>query len=790
MSQQLATALQRSGLLNAEQIGAMAASAEATNRSLWEVVVENKQCSEEQVAQALARYMRLPFVKLAMTQITQEVVRAIPEQIARKHVCIAISKNELQKRKTVVVAMSNPSDLAVMQEMEFVTGCAIQTVVATRTEVLDAINREYGADNWLDEFLENVDEGHMRIVSAEDEESVSLRSGNEKTPPVVKLLNLILQQGLREQASDIHLEPTLNHLQVRGRVQGMLKQFMTVPKWLHEPVISRLKVLARMDITDRRRPQDGRVKVGYDNHDIDLRVSTLPTHFGEKAVLRILGSGQRVPSTAALGMSPEELELLKRATDQPQGMILVTGPTGSGKTTTLYSVVNEKKSPTINIVTVEDPVEIQLQGINQVQVNTKAGLTFAASLRSILRQDPDVILVGEIRDLETAEIAINASQTGHLVLSTLHTNSTVATIARLLDIGVDPFLVAGSLNLIVAQRLLRRTCDHCKEIYTPDEKSLERLHLGPTRFTYWRGVGCQHCEGTGFAGRVGVYELLRCNAAIRELISRKGTEAELRKAALEMGMVPLLESAIAKVRSGLTTVEEVLRVIQLDDEDVRRCPQCRAAVDPQFSVCPYCMCALRSTCESCHQEMKPEWKACPYCGAQRRGTVAVKVAVPSVAPAPKTGFLAPTVAEPPTAPLAADEPNEAPQSETPKILVVDDDPVIRGLVCSALTLLPSNPEIHEAEDGIQGVKRALEVRPDVIVTDVNMPNMDGFELCQKLRSRVETAFVPVLMLTVNRDEQNRTRGYLVGTDDYMNKPFSIPEFNARVGRLLRRTYGY
>jgi len=745
---------------------------ETPERSRLQVVVEPVQFSEEAAAEALALRSRLSFVKLAATAFDPEVVRLIPEALARKHGCIAYMRGNNAPHKAIMVAMVDPNDISAIQEISFATGNTIIPAVATQTEIFDAIEREYSPDRWVHDFLSLVDEGHMRIL-ADEESALDMRSGNEHVAPVVKLLNLIIQQGLREQASDIHIEPTINHLQIRGRVQGILREFMHVPKWLQEPVISRLKILAKLDITDRRRPQDGRIKVAYEGHDVDLRVSTLPTHHGEKAVLRILGSGV-VPSTKELGLEKEEIEILKRATDQPQGLVLVTGPTGSGKTTTLYSVVNEKRAPSINIVTVEDPVEIQLAGINQVQVNTKAGLTFAASLRSILRQDPDVILVGEIRDLETMEIAVHASQTGHLVLSTLHTNSTVATITRLLDLGLDPYLASTSLNLIMAQRLIRELCIHCKEQYKPSLAELDRLHLNGYAAPIYRAAGCAKCDQTGYKGRIGIYELLRITPAIRGLITKKASEAELRKAASEGGTIPLIETAIQKIKAGQTSIEEVLRVVQVEEEDVPRCPSCRALVEATFASCPYCQCALRRNCTSCSVELKPEWSMCPYCSTPVPLTTAIPAA--SLKPLERATESA----------LVAVE--EVPQA--PRILVVDDDPVMRDMLLGSLSMMDVTSEVREASNGADALQQALEWKPDLVITDVEMPKMNGFEFCKRLRSDVATAFTPILMLTVNQDEKNRTKGYMVGTDDYMGKPFSVPELNARVARLLRRTYGY
>jgi CheY-like chemotaxis protein len=400
-----------------------------------------------------------------------------------------------------------------------------------------------------------------------------------------------------------------------------------------------------------------------------------------------------------------------------------------------------------------------LPGINQVQVNAKAGLTFATSLRAILRQDPDIILVGEIRDKETAEIAFHAGMTGHLVFSTLHTNSTVATIARLLDLGLEPYLIASSVNLIIAQRLARSICQACKEPYEPSAPLLERLNLRPGEQIFYHGRGCDVCEQTGYSGRIGLYEVLRFTPKLKRLISQKASEGEMLKAALAGGTRLLLDAALEQVRAGRITVEEVLRIIQIQEEEAHLCPQCSRSISLDFPVCPYCSFVLRRVCAACLQELSSEWQICPYC----RTKVAAGPG-PVVAPAAK--------------PAAA-----------PRILVVDDDPVSRRLVVKALQKLDLDAEIIEAVNGTQALAEVAAHTPDLIILDVMMPGMSGFEVCQKLRSDLHTAFIPILMLTANTDEDSRTKGFVVGTDDYVGKPFSVLELHARVRRLLRRTYG-
>lgn len=789
MTRQLGQLLLEAGVLNEEELNQAQAQALQSRRTLWDVIVSQKTVPEEALAECFANYLHLPYIRLAATVIEPEAVRWVSEELARHHLCIplnieGVAEAEAEGRKrrpSLLLAMANPTDFAAIQDVEFAAGCTVKPVVSTRTEILDAVEKYYAPENWLADFLTNVSEtDELQVVSteAEDEEvdlGVTARSQAE-LPPVVKMVNLIIQDGIRQGASDIHVEPTVNDLQVRTRVDGLLRDFMQVPKWLQGPVVSRLKILSRLDIAERRLPQDGHIKVQLEGQPIDLRVSTLPTHFGEKVVLRILGSGQAVRGTSSLGLEERDLELLKSSMAQPQGMILVTGPTSSGKTTTLYSLINEKKSPAINIITVEDPIEFQLAGINQVQVNTKAGLTFAACLRSILRQDPDVILVGEIRDLETADIAFHAAMTGHLVISTLHTNSTAATVARLLDLGVDPFLISSSVNLIVAQRLVRVICSRCKEEYQPSAKLLEKLRIEERdNMVFYRGRGCEACGHTGYSGRVGVFEVMRMTPTVKELVSRKAPEADLRKAAVAAGTTLLLQVAMEKIKHGITTIEEVLRVIQLQEDEIIRCPNCGSLINLDFAICPYCLFALKVVCEACRQELKPEWRICPYCSHRVTKMTVVgerERRVPHLLPG-ATGEAA-------VAP--------APGKQA-RILVVDDDEAVRKLVVKSLEQLPMPVEVFTASNGFEGLAAVDSIRPDLVVLDVMMPGMSGFEVCQKLRSNLQTVFIPIMMLTGNVDEESRSKGFLVGTDDYMGKPFAVPELHARVLRLLRRTYG-
>ncbi len=774
--------LQRSRALQSELEEGIAL-ARQKGMSPIDLLVTHKQYSEEALAEGFAEWLKLPRVRIATLTLDPEAAKVVGEKMARKHQCLPLKI----EGRTLVMAMANPADYDAIQDVQFVSGYTVRPVVATRTEILDGIHELYAAEDRMQDFLSKVADTTDFTIVSQDTEKVDLDQVDSRSAaelaPVVKMCNLILQEAIRSQASDVHLEPGLNCLEVRMRVDGVLREYIDVPKWLHHPLVSRLKILAALDIAERRLPQDGRIRAKFENRSIDLRVSTLPTHFGEKVVLRVLGTTS-IPELESMGLSEWQFSALTDCLSQPQGMILLTGPTGSGKTTTLYSMILRRRSPEINIVTVEDPIEYQLAGINQVQVNVRAGLTFASSLRSILRQDPDVILVGEIRDLETAEIAFQAAVTGHLVMSTLHTNSSLATITRLLDLGVDPFLIISSVSLIVAQRLVRRICSQCKETYTPPQELLERLRISDPGHAFYRGRGCPACGKSGYAGRLGIYEMLRVTNTLKELIRRKASEEEMRKGAAAAGTRFLLDDGLSKMREGLTTLEELVRVIEVEREESFHCPKCGSAVRREFKTCPYCMFSLRNTCESCQQELKPEWKICPYCTRPVTGQ-------PEQAEIEK--MLTGGVKE--LMPLSTGNSGWAgqvaalPAVKRPKILVVDDDAGITKVIQKALTQLPMDAEVLTAGDGAEALSTIEQDKVDLVILDVKMPRMDGFTVCEHLRKDIRTAFLPIMMLTANADENNRTKGYLVGTDDFLSKPFTVPDLVARVTRLLRRTYG-
>ena len=605
------TALIKSGLLTVQELEHYSELARTSGTSIWHVLLAEKKITEDWLADSLSHRLRLPRVPPGPLEADADSAHRITEALARRHGCIplGISGRQLE------VAFIDPSDLASIKAIEFFTGCGVRPLVALRSQVLEAVEKHYSQAQVLDVIDKAGDQAEIQILPAREDldlDEIASIKGSE-TPPIIKLVNMILTSALRENASDIHIEPAEHEVHIRLRVDGVLRDLLQVPAWLQPGLSTRLKVLSKLDITEKRVPQDGRFKVRSQSRITDLRLSTLPTQFGEKIVMRVLGSAERVPAPELLGIPKEELPAVLDAVKQPQGMIVVTGPTGSGKTTTLYSLLNYKRSRELNIVTVEDPIEFQMQGASQVQINPKAGLTFAACLRSILRQDPDTILVGEIRDRETAEIAFHAAMTGHLVLTSVHTNNSVATVLRLLDLGIDPFVLTSSVTLVAAQRLVRLTCNKCRASYAPDHRVLERLGWDDRQFNFTRGTGCKACRNTGFRGRIGIYEFLRMTPAVREAINSHYPESAIRQAAVQGGMVPLVEGAREKIRQHETTPEEVVRVIQWVDEGPACCPQCGAAISPQTGKCQYCETASEVPCSNCGQPLQPTWRVCPRC---------------------------------------------------------------------------------------------------------------------------------------------------------------------------------
>ncbi len=717
-----------SGLSRAQEIHSKAGV------SIGKALADLGLASEDAVATAIAQGLQLECLTAELPEITAEIGALLPAKFCQKHLVVPLSL----KGNSLRLAMADPLDYSAIQDVMFRTSKQVVPVVSTQGSIVILLNRLPSNAVEGQETYENltgaIPEGE--VVPAEDMEEVvdaAKLAKDTKLAPVIRLVNLMLGGAAKAGASDIHVEPKEKNLLVRQRVDGLLQDVFKIPKHLQDATISRLKIISGMDISDRRRPQDGRSQLRFEGKRIDLRVSTLPTQFGEKVVIRLLDQRRAVTPMDKIDLTPENLRILQLLLLRPQGMILVTGPTGSGKSSTLYTALNWVKSPTTNIITVEDPIEYQLDGVNQVQINTKAGVTFAKGLRSILRQDPNIILVGEIRDQETAGIALEAAQTGHLLLSTLHTNDAPATVSRLFDLGIEPFLVASALIGILAQRLVQRNCPFCAVPQLPGAEALNKLggfERLPPEAKWLAGRGCEKCMQTGFKGRLAVHELLQVNDELRALITARAPEHELRKAARTAGMRTLIEDAIAKAAQGLTTLEAILQVVSPDD-----------AKSPEGEVVP----ASETPRES---ELERETS-----NTSRSAGIAVAERV----------------------------------GNKERILIVEDNRTITSVVKYFLEL--EGFEVLLAEDGLLGLKAAKRERPNVIVTDVNMPGMDGIAMVKALRADPLTRDVAILMLTSEDSLDSETRALSAGADDYILKPVEPRRLAARVKALLARSKG-
>ncbi len=532
--------------------------------SLGKILIETGALGEKEYMLVLSRQLNIPPINLNRFKLDPAVIRLVPEDIMRQYKVIPVSK----LGDTMTVALTDPLDVFILDKLKAITSNHIDVVLTTEEDVKTALDKfytGYGFDlkKTVDEIGAARDVGVMELI-AEEKIDISQLEGEGNLPPIIKIVNLMLIEAHKKRASDIHIEPAEKSLRVRFRIDGVLHDILNLPKNSQNPVITRIKILAKLDITQMHMPQDGRFKIRVAESEIDFRVSVLPTAYGNKIVLRLLDKSALGVGLAKLGFSHESTNAFKRAIERPYGMILVTGPTGSGKSTTLYSILNQLNTYTRNIITLEDPVEYQIEGITQIQARSDIGLTFASGLRSLLRQNPDVIMVGEIRDAETADIAIKAALTGQLLLSTLHTNDAVTAVTRLMDMGIEPFLIASSLVFICAQRLCKRICPHCKEEYAIPKSAFETMGIKyetVKRFSknvFYKGKGCGKCSNTGFLGRFGILEALTVDNEIKAMITRHATSGEIKEYAVKRGMKTLKDDAIEKAFQGFTTFEEAL----------------------------------------------------------------------------------------------------------------------------------------------------------------------------------------------------------------------------------------
>jgi type IV pilus assembly protein PilB len=561
MAARLAELFLRANLITKAQLDQAIAQQKVEGSRLGTILTKLGWVKEEDVSRCLGEQYGIPYIDLDSQTIPPEVIRLIPPGIVQKHLVIPIGK----AGTTLTMAMADPTNVFAVDDIKFMTGLKVEATVATESAVRRAIDRFYDSSETLQNVMASIEDAGMEVIEEQQDGNLNisdLRQAVEEAP-VVKLVNLILAEAIKKGASDIHTEPYEKTFRVRFRIDGVLYEVMTPPLSLKNAIISRLKIMAELDISERRLPQDGRMKIKYKGREVDFRVSTLPTLFGEKVVMRLLDKSNLKLDMSKLGFAPKALADFEAAIRAPYGMILVTGPTGSGKTTTLYSALDRLNQPETNIMTAEDPVEFNIKGINQVQIRENIGLNFATALRSFLRQDPDVIMVGEIRDFETAEIAVKAALTGHLVLSTLHTNDAPSAITRLLNMGIEPFLVASSVILILAQRLLRRICVHCKAHLVVPPDALVDVGLTPEEaasITCYKGNGCEVCSGTGYKGRIAIYEVMTLSPDLRDMVLRGGSALEIQRGAIQNGMRTLRMSGLEKLKDGITTIEEVMRV--------------------------------------------------------------------------------------------------------------------------------------------------------------------------------------------------------------------------------------
>jgi type IV pilus assembly protein PilB len=550
------------GVLSQDDVAAVIKETESAGISFQKAIVKLGYLSEERLLEFLTHIYSVEAVNPVGVEVPAPVLRLVPADVAAKYNAVPVYKHG----RTLALAMSDPTDMHAIDDLKFITGLEITPMVATEASLAAAIEMFYQADDDLEDMVKGLGDEDLELLDDQPDEDEGLEEAEQA--PVIKFVNSMIADAVRKNVSDIHIEPAEKFFRVRFRIDGSLHEVIKQPARMKNAIISRVKIMSELDIAEKRLPQDGRIKVRLENKTIDIRVSTLPTVFGEKVVMRILDKGNLTLDLERFGFQENALKHLIEAIESPYGMVLVTGPTGSGKTTTLYSALSRINKVDVNIMTAEDPVEYNLDGINQVQMHESIGLTFAATLRSFLRQDPNIVMVGEIRDSETGSIAVKAALTGHLVLSTVHTNDAPSTIDRLVDMGIEPFLVAASLNLVLAQRLVRKICTKCKAPVELPVEALRELGMSEAEgkaLTFYKGRGCSACSGTGYSGRQGLFEVMPITPEVRTMILERKASDVVKKRAMSQGMLTLRQDALLKLRAGITTVEEVLRETARDD---------------------------------------------------------------------------------------------------------------------------------------------------------------------------------------------------------------------------------
>ena len=721
--------------------------------SLWEILVQRKLIDDDRILKAIAGRFRFAIADLG--RIDPKLQQSVPEQVARRFTVVPVGQTD----SYLEIATSNPFDLDAEKMLAFATGREVRMLLGTPAVIRQRIDELYrNEDAAMNRLLEGIgNELDVRELQ-EDDEDAAASAEEASQRPIIRLVDVMLADGVTSRASDIHVEPIEGGVVVRYRIDGVLRQVMKIPRKAGLPLISRIKIMSGLDIADRLRPQDGRARVSVNGEAVDLRISTLPASLGEKVVIRILSQRATVLSLDALGMHQDEQAGVKALLSAKEGILLVTGPTGSGKTTTLYSAIRMIQSEGVNIVTVEDPVEYRLgENIVQVQVHEKAGLTFASALRSILRQDPDVVLIGEIRDQETAQIALQASLTGHLVLSTLHTNDAPNAVTRLIDMGMEPYKIASALRGVVAQRLMRRLCAACRQPTTEalPEKVARFIPAGTPLF---RAVGCGECVQTGYRGRFSIMEILTLSPEIERLIGEGGTAEQISTAARAAGMKSLWESGLRHIIAGESTMEELLRVTDVPMEGRTPAPE-----GPRPDA------GRRSDRR-------------PARGSGASGPLAAPPPHPSPSLTPSLDFTMDLeLLDEPGAPDAA----LSGRGRGAKVLLVEDEEQLRRVMKDLLER--EGYIVAEARDGVQALDEVDRHAPDIIVLDLNLPGLDGYSVLQQLRSRPATRGIPVMVLTAKGDEDNEVRVFELGADDFLTKPFRARALSARLEAVLGRS---
>ncbi len=741
------------GLLTPEQLGELRV---ANTESFWDEVQRRSWLTDDALVAAVAKRFRMKVADLAT--VSQQARELVPETLARRYRILPLSISD----SVLDIATADPLDFDCERTLAFALGRTVRMSIGSPRRIADRTDEIYRPENVIEKILENV-QGTYDVESIDetaDEADLDINASRAGERPVIQLVDRILAEGIQSRASDIHLEPEESGVAVRYRIDGVLRQVMVLPKAAGVPLVSRVKIMAQLDIADRLRPQDGRARVAVSGNRVDLRVSTLPASQGEKVVIRILDQRSTILSLDALGLLPDEHQRIMELLQAREGIVLVTGPTGSGKTTTLYSMLRTVQGRGVNIVTVEDPVEYRLQGIVQVQINEKAGLTFPAALRSILRQDPDVILVGEIRDKETANIAVQASLTGHLVLSTLHTNDAASAVTRLVDIGIESYKIAAALKGVVAQRLMRRLCTHCRELAVGQVPDRLQKYF-PERGTLYRAVGCPECSMTGYRGRLAIDEVLHATDEVERRIAGNESVERINDAAREGGMRSLWESAVDHVRKGETTVEELLRVLEAPQEGTSRSGGSSRVTTAEVPAVETP--AAKTATPTFDDDDGP---SAPSVSRRRSSTRHSN-------PATFTGD---------SFELVGDEKLQRPAAK--RVLLVEDEEALRRVMKDLLER--EGFVVHEAGDGVLALDEVDRLAPDLVVLDLNLPRLDGYGVLSHLRARPATQKLPVIVLTAKGDEDSEVRVFEYGASDYLTKPFRARALSARIHSLLDR----